>query len=1360
MAGKDMTLRMVLKLAANDFTRGISAIQKQLQGLGNYFKTVFAVGSVVSFGREMVKWTKEYEDAMARAKAVSNATTGELKMMNDEALRLGATTRYTSVQVAQTLEVLTRNGLTASNATKILADVLKLAQANAIELADAGNMVTNVLNMFQLGVSKSEYVIDKLSYTASHSATDITSLYEAMTNAAPMAHALGIGLNQVSAALGALANVGVKGPDAGTQLRQFLQRLTDPLAMKKMQKLTGFSFDEDFIKTENLEGVLKKLQSMALSVSQLNEIFTVRSSKSIIQLLNSMENFESLLKGIGEETATATRMFNEGVGSMRYELDILRSMWQNWMIEIGNSTKGPFLTVVRFLQDFIKSLQHWETALMQIIPVMLIFRNRVKGFYTSMIAGAKAWAAQSVTATKIQLAEKKKAFAEEVLMHNYISAATKKRANAIITSQKKLIASYQAEMKAANALKATLASIGWGIAIVAVETLVTKIAAYVSETKSMNEAMKETRDELNKTRVEVGILASMIGDGENEGTLNSAVKKAKDLFPDFANAIEQARIAAGKTKEYEKLKQLLYDIYNLQSKIAQKDAQARIAQANAEKLGKNFYSATTFLGTEQRYSPFLREFAKVLEKKGLGKDDIKAAMNDLAAVMISESANTDNQIKSVKGLLDGYGFEKTNDEITKFINDVGRGEFRRFRTSDENSNEPWYSGGGYDNGYRAGSAAAQDAALYAAQAEGMQSDINWQGAYDKFLADAKKLEEQYANDSKGLKDAMSSLVTSFENSVKELTLGDNEKKILAELRKQYPALTNSYTSGGSGSGSKKKTTQDKFNDVVQDYVDELKKLDEQLKNGTVTQEHYDKAVSDAKVAAVEAVSGFEDLDTRLKNLPDNLKIAGDELVSLFQEYGKLMAENIILGFREKAKELENEYENGPKDEKSTKSYNEALNQLAADTMEELMKIQDLYRIYDQLDARVRALWDYINERKGNNDAADADKQRKALDKDTRIEVKKPEVQVILSPDDNSVDGMIQQVQRMMDKENFELNIQIENDTSTLDVTKDKIKDVEKAIETVQDKLENGDYDLVKDEALKRLEDLKKYLVELMKQSTSLEDKLKLSKLITKLNTDITGLSEKTLDNISSMASAFDRLKDSVKDIAEAFDVEIEMEGLEKGITVINAIIQAIESVKEVMEVFDSFQELSNKKKVKQNAEVAISNMAVAASESSKSVAAMEGTMTNVVESASATAAAAANKKQAASNYNVAASEATKAAASGTAAVAQGAESVSKTPYVGAILAIIAAGAIAAALIAAFSKVKGFANGGIVGGNSFYGDKNLIRANSGEMVLTRGDQRTLFKAIKTGNFGGGGNVEFVIRGEQLVGTLNNYKRIHR
>lgn len=77
-----------------------------------------------------------------------------------------------------------------------------------------------------------------------------------------------------------------------------------------------------------------------------------------------------------------------------------------------------------------------------------------------------------------------------------------------------------------------------------------------------------------------------------------------------------------------------------------------------------------------------------------------------------------------------------------------------------------------------------------------------------------------------------------------------------------------------------------------------------------------------------------------------------------------------------------------------------------------------------------------------------------------------------------------------------------------------------------------------------------------------------------------------------------------------------------------------------------------------------------------------------------------------------------------------------------------------AMIAAIKSAGAFAQGGIVGGTSYTGDKQYIRVNSGEMILNGKQQAKLFSMINSGG-GQGGEVTFRIAGQHLVGVLNNY-----
>lgn len=83
----------------------------------------------------------------------------------------------------------------------------------------------------------------------------------------------------------------------------------------------------------------------------------------------------------------------------------------------------------------------------------------------------------------------------------------------------------------------------------------------------------------------------------------------------------------------------------------------------------------------------------------------------------------------------------------------------------------------------------------------------------------------------------------------------------------------------------------------------------------------------------------------------------------------------------------------------------------------------------------------------------------------------------------------------------------------------------------------------------------------------------------------------------------------------------------------------------------------------------------------------------------------------------------------------------------------------ATVASVINTVKGFAGGGIVDGNTFHGDAIVARVNAGEMILNRTQQSNLFRLLDSGagaRAAAPAQVEFVLRGDNLYGSITNYK----
>lgn len=79
-------------------------------------------------------------------------------------------------------------------------------------------------------------------------------------------------------------------------------------------------------------------------------------------------------------------------------------------------------------------------------------------------------------------------------------------------------------------------------------------------------------------------------------------------------------------------------------------------------------------------------------------------------------------------------------------------------------------------------------------------------------------------------------------------------------------------------------------------------------------------------------------------------------------------------------------------------------------------------------------------------------------------------------------------------------------------------------------------------------------------------------------------------------------------------------------------------------------------------------------------------------------------------------------------------------------------------IASIKKASGFANGGVIGGNSYSGDKLLARVNSGEVILPAKKASELGDMLTTNAQENYSTVDFKIKGSDLYGTLHNYSKV--
>ena len=313
----------------------------------------------------------------------------------------------------------------------------------------------------------------------------------------------------------------------------------------------------------------------------------------------------------------------------------------------------------------------------------------------------------------------------------------------------------------------------------------------------------------------------------------------------------------------------------------------------------------------------------------------------------------------------------------------------------------------------------------------------------------------------------------------------------------------------------------------------------------------------------------------------------------------------------------------------------------------------------------------------------------------------------------------------------------------LDINKDYIKDLEDAIDTIVSKYDN--LEDASEAVRKKLSEWQEELSLAKKEAATLEEAMKFAKIQEDIEELKKSITSTVFGGIRNMASSMDRVVKGVEALKDTFE-DSDSTGWEKFMAVFNELLQIIDTFIGAIQTIQTIQKLSNQL---DGAEAAL--IATKISLLEKELA--------LRQALAAVKATEVKQTEAQVGANLAEAASAKAATSAKAgdAIAGATASGAKLPFPYNLIAI--AGGIAS-VIGALALISKYASGGIVGGNSFTGDKQLARVNSGEMILNKGQQATLFKAIQSGNLGGGGNVEFKIRGADLVGTLNNYNRLRR
>jgi TP901 family phage tail tape measure protein len=249
--------------------KGFDKIGKGLKKLfGDLQKKILslavAMGSFVGVSRTFSKGM-EFGAAIADLSAITGAAGKDLEYLSNQSLTLSKSFARSASETAGAFKLVASGKPELLESGKALKDVteqvLLLSSASGVELATSAGVTTKALNQMGKGSEEAARFVNVLAAGSKFGSSEVGETGEAIVKAGSAAKLAGVNFEELNGTIQVLAQKGISGAIAGTQLKTALLRLETSGKKNITPSVVGF------------ETALENLKRMNLSSKKLSKLF-------------------------------------------------------------------------------------------------------------------------------------------------------------------------------------------------------------------------------------------------------------------------------------------------------------------------------------------------------------------------------------------------------------------------------------------------------------------------------------------------------------------------------------------------------------------------------------------------------------------------------------------------------------------------------------------------------------------------------------------------------------------------------------------------------------------------------------------------------------------------------------------------------------------------------------------------------------------------------------------------------------------------------------------------------------------------------------------------------------------------------
>ena len=288
---------------------------------GNLVPLLAGAALSMSFTKA-VKSGAEFAETLFSIGELAGVSVKDVDKMTESIMEMGKSTQYGPLKLAEGIKVLALAGLQAGDAMAALKPTLNFAAAGGVTLEAAAETLVSVGTAYKFAAKDFSVVADIIAKTAADTMASVTDMSSAFKTSSVLAQQYGIDLKDTAAALGMLAQIGIKGTAAGTSWRNMMTEFN------KESGKAAAAVNYLGIELKNLDGGAKPIMEIMQALSAKLITKTGKAQDSILQ---DMTN---------ERGNKATAAFQADVLSMVNKTNPLLQQQADYYFKIGKNIEG------------------------------------------------------------------------------------------------------------------------------------------------------------------------------------------------------------------------------------------------------------------------------------------------------------------------------------------------------------------------------------------------------------------------------------------------------------------------------------------------------------------------------------------------------------------------------------------------------------------------------------------------------------------------------------------------------------------------------------------------------------------------------------------------------------------------------------------------------------------------------------------------------------------------------------------------------------------------------------------------------------------------------------------------------------